>query len=29
MESFINTVDFFKGNNPEEIVINYGTPLYV
>ncbi|MCR4900153.1 MAG: hypothetical protein K5907_04975, partial [Treponema sp.] len=29
MESFINTVDFFKGNNPEEIVMNYGTPLYV
>ena len=29
MESFINTSNFFKGNNPEEIVMNYGTPLYV
>ena len=29
MKSFINSVDFFKGNNPEEIAKKYGTPLYV
>lgn len=29
MKSYVNNVDFFKGNNPEEIVMNYGTPLYV
>jgi len=29
MESYINAVDFFKGNNPEDIVKEYGTPLYV
>lgn len=29
MESFINEVDYFKGNNPEEIAREYGTPLYV
>ena len=29
MESYINQVDFFKGNNPEDIVAQYGTPLYV
>lgn len=29
MESYINQVDFFKGNNPEDIVKEYGTPLYV
>lgn len=29
MESFIKSVDFFKGNNPEDIVKKYGTPLYV
>lgn len=29
MNSYINQVDFFKGNNPEDIVAKYGTPLYV
>lgn len=29
MESYIDQVDFFKGNNPEDIVKEYGTPLYV
>jgi len=29
MESFIESVDFFKGNNIEEIAKKYGTPLYV
>jgi len=29
MNSYINSVDFFKGNNPEEIAKQYGTPLYV
>lgn len=29
MNSFINSVDFFKGNNPEELVEKYGSPLYV
>lgn len=29
MESYINSVDFFKGNNPEEIAQKFGTPLYV
>lgn len=29
MESYLNATDFFKGNNPEEIVEQYGTPLYV
>jgi len=29
MNSFINAVDFFKGNKPEDIVKEYGTPLYV
>lgn len=29
MESYINQTDFFKGNNPEDIVKEYGTPLYV
>lgn len=29
MESYINQVNFFKGNNPEDIVAQYGTPLYV
>ena len=29
MESYINSTDFFKGNNPEEIVKEFGTPLYV
>lgn len=29
MDSFINTADFFKGINPEDIVKEYGTPVYV
>jgi len=29
MESYINHVDFFKGNNPEDIAKEYGTPVYV
>jgi len=29
MESFVNEVNFFEGNNPEEIVAKYGTPVYV
>lgn len=29
MESYVNACDFFMGNNPEEIVKKYGTPLYV
>lgn len=29
MNSYINTADFFKGNNPEDIVKEYGTPVYV
>ncbi len=29
MESYLNKVDFFKGNNPEDIVKEYGTPVYV
>lgn len=29
MNSFVEKVDFFKGNNPEDIVKEYGTPLYV
>ena len=29
MESYINQVDFFKGNDPEKIAQEYGTPLYV
>ena len=29
MNSYIEHVDFFKGNNPEELVREYGTPLYV
>lgn len=29
MESYINSTDFFKGNNPEEIAKQYGTPVYV
>ncbi len=29
MKSFIGSVDFFKGNDPEEIAKKYGTPLYV
>ena len=28
MESYINQVDFFKGNDPEKIAQEYGTPLY-
>ncbi len=29
MRSYINSTDFFKGNNPEKIAEEYGTPLYV
>lgn len=29
MRSFIEQVDFFKGNDPEMIAEKYGTPLYV
>jgi len=29
MESYINAIDFFKGNKPEDLVKEYGTPLYV
>lgn len=29
MNSFIEQVDFFKGNNPEDIAAQYGTPVYV
>ncbi len=29
MNSFIESIDFFKGNNPEDIAAKYGTPLYV
>lgn len=29
MESFVNEVNFFEGNNPEDIVAQYGTPVYV
>lgn len=29
MNSFIQSVDFFKGNDPEVVAKEYGTPLYV
>ncbi len=29
MNSYIEKVDFFKGNSPEEIAKEFGTPLYV
>ena len=29
MNSYIDNVDFFKGNNPENLVKEFGTPLYV
>lgn len=29
MNSYVESVDFFKGNNPEDIAKEYGTPLYV
>ena len=29
MNSFIENVNFFEGNNPEELAKTYGTPLYV
>lgn len=29
MRSFIEKVDYFKGNDPEKIAEQYGTPLYV
>lgn len=29
MNSFIQSIDFFKGNSPEDIAEKYGTPVYV
>lgn len=29
MKSYLETSNFFRGNNPEEIAQKYGTPLYV
>ncbi len=29
MNSFIENVNFFEGNDPEKIAQEYGTPLYV
>lgn len=29
MNSFLEKVDFFKGNNPENIIKEFGSPLYV
>ena len=29
MNSFVDSVNFFEGNNPEKIASEYGTPLYV
>lgn len=29
MNSFIESADFFKGNNPEDVAAKFGTPLYV
>lgn len=29
MDSFLKSVDYFKGNKPEDIAAQYGTPLYV
>ncbi len=29
MNSYINSTDFFKGNDPEAIASKYGTPVYV
>lgn len=29
MNSYINEIDFFKGNKPEDLAAQYGTPLYV
>ncbi len=29
MNSYIEHVDFFKGNDPEELAKEYGTPLYI
>ena len=29
MQSFINEVDFFKGNDPRDLLEQYGSPLYV
>ena len=29
MNSFVESVNFFEGNNPEKIAAEYGTPLYV
>ena len=29
MRSYIEQADFFKGNDPEKIAQEFGTPLYV
>lgn len=29
MNSYLQKIDYFKGNNPEDIVKEYGTPLYL
>ena len=29
MDSYINNINFFEGNNPEKIIQDFGTPLYV
>ncbi len=29
MQSYVDDVNFFGGNNPEDLVAEYGTPLYV
>ena len=29
MSSYIKNIDFFKGNKPEDLVSEFGTPLYV
>ena len=29
MNSYIDNTNFFKGNDPEKIVKEYGTPVYV
>ena len=29
MNSYVDNVNFFEGNNPEKIASEFGTPLYV
>lgn len=29
MKSYVESTDFFRGNDPEELVARYGSPLYV